>query len=220
MNYSGKKVLVTAGPTWVKIDRVRVLTSIFSGETGLRFARHFKELGADVTLLMGPGRARFVQEDFESMDVNYFTYYEDLDELLQKQLRDNSYDVIIHSSAVSDYNTVDKYDGKLASGNDAFRIDLTTTAKLVDYIREAAPDSFLVKFKLQVGTTKEELFDIALNSVKVSNAELIVANDLEHMDGENHVAYIIDQEGNSLEARTKEEMCKSLSDEISKRVKS
>ena len=50
-NFAGLRVLVTAGPTWTPVDRVRVLTSVFSGETGLRLARHFQGLGADVTLI-------------------------------------------------------------------------------------------------------------------------------------------------------------------------
>lgn len=212
--FKGKKVLVTAGPTWVKIDRVRVITSIFSGETGLRFARHFSSLGCDVNLLMGPGRAKFQQSDFESMNVDYFTYFEDLENLLDQKLDENNYDIIIHSSAVSDYNTIDQHDGKLPSGDDQFNIKLKTTAKLVDGIRQKAADAFLVKFKLQVGLKKEELLTIAHNSCNYSKAQLIVANDLDYMDGENHVAFIMEPNGDYKEAKTKESMCTVLSEEI------
>ncbi len=62
------------------------VTSIFSGETGLRFARHFKDAGADVTLLMGPGRAKFEKEDWTEMNVRQFFYYDDLAELLEEEL--------------------------------------------------------------------------------------------------------------------------------------
>lgn len=212
--FKGKKVLVTAGPTWVKIDRVRVITSIFSGETGLRFARYFSELGCNVNLLMGPGRAKFIKEDFENMEIDHFTYFEDLQSLLDQKLDESQYDIIIHSSAVSDYNTIDQHDGKLPSGDDKFNIKLTTTPKLVDGIRVKAPDAFLVKFKLQVGLTKDELLGIAHRSLTHSKAQLIVANDLDYMDGENHVAFVMEENGDYKEAKTKETMCKLLADEI------
>jgi phosphopantothenoylcysteine synthetase/decarboxylase len=201
------------------VGRVRVMTSIFSGETGLRFARHFKDLGAQVTLLMGPGRARFTTNDWTEMTVRQFWYYDDLAELLEEELSQNKYDIIIHSSAVSDYKVSNSRSGKTPSGLSEFSLALEPTAKLVDRMRILAPDSFLVKFKLQVGLTVEELHDIALNSLKASNAQLIVANDLDHMDGENHVAFVIDPNGNSLKADTKEKMCKLLAQEISSRLK-
>lgn len=217
--FKNKKVLVTAGPTWVAVDRVRVLTSIFSGETGLRFARHFKNLGADVTLLMGPGRAKFQSEDWTEMKVRQFWYYDDLAELLDEEVKNNDFDIIIHSSAVSDYKIANENDGKTPSGRDDLQLNLAPTAKLVDKIRKDAPKAFLVKFKLQVGLTKEELWDIAEKSLKSTGADLIVANDLDYMEGENHVAFIIDPQGRKVEARTKDEMCQKLQQEIAQRLK-
>jgi len=212
--YFGKKILVTAGPTWVPVDRVRVLTSIFSGETGLRIARHFSNLGADITLLMGPGRAKFEKDDWNSMNIKQFFYYDDLDNLLHQKLKEEKYDIIIHSSAVADYTPSNKFNGKIPSGSKDLTIELETTEKLVDYIRTEAPESFLVKFKLQVGKTQCELLDIALNSLRNSNANLIVANDLDEMAGENHVAYILDNTGKAEKVLTKEDLCRGLEREI------
>lgn len=215
--YYGKKILVTAGPTWVPVDRVRVLTTIFSGETGLRIARYFSNLGADVSLLMGPGRAKFEKNDWNSMNIEQFFYYEDLDKLLHAKLKEEKFDIVIHSSAVADYTPTSKYNGKIPSGSKGLTIELETTEKLVDYIREEAPASFLVKFKLQVGKSQNELLDIAFNSLKISNADLIVANDLDEMIGENHVAYILDSIGNVEKVLTKEELCECLAVKISER---
>ena len=58
---TGKKILVTAGPTWVAIDRVRVITSIFGGRLGVTIAREAARRGASVVLLLGPGRANTSQ---------------------------------------------------------------------------------------------------------------------------------------------------------------
>jgi len=216
--FKNKKILVTAGPTWSKVDRVRVLTSIFSGETGLRFARHFKSLGANVTLLMGPGRARFCKEDWQEMNIRQFWYYDDLADLLEEEL-ESHYDIIIHSSAVSDYKVADNKNEKTPSGRNDLSLGLLPTAKLVDRIRTLAPESFLIKFKLQVGLTKEELHSIAINSLHASNADLIVANDLDYMEGEKHIAFIISPQGDSCEATTKEEMCQNLEQQIRIRLK-
>jgi phosphopantothenoylcysteine decarboxylase/phosphopantothenate--cysteine ligase len=215
--FENKKVLVTAGPTWTAVDRVRVITSIFSGETGLRFARHFKDLGAQVTLLMGPGRAKFLTEDWTAMNIKQFFYYDDLADMLEEELEQNHFDIIIHSSAVSDYKTANAGSGKIPSGKN-LSLDFEPTAKLVDRIHTASPDSFLVKFKLQVGLTPEELFEIAFNSLKSTGADLIVANDLDTMDGENHLAYIIDPQGSSRKVATKDSMCRGLEEEIRKRL--
>ena len=212
--FKGKKILVTAGPTWAAVDRVRVMTSIFSGETGLRFARHFNDLGAQVTLLMGPGRAKYHKEDWSEMNIRQFFYYDELSELLEEELDENSYDFVIHSAAVSDYKTDQSYTGKTPSGLNDFSIQLTPTAKLVDRIREKSPSTFLIKFKLQVGLSPEELYEIALSSLKTTGADLIVANDLDTMEGDNHVAYIIDPQGKSRKVLTKEEMCLGLEEEI------
>lgn len=78
----GKKVLVIAGPTWGVIDRVRVITSVFSGETGLRITRYLSDFGCHVTLLIGPGRVRFLNNDWNQMQVRNFTYFQELKTLL------------------------------------------------------------------------------------------------------------------------------------------
>src|SRR5438270_5761860 len=94
--FFGRRVLVTAGPTWVAVDRVRVITTVFTGETGLRVARHFRELGADVDLWMGPGRAQISAHDRSELTITDFRYYDDLASLV-KTSPVSGYDVIIHS---------------------------------------------------------------------------------------------------------------------------
>ncbi len=100
---NGERVLVTAGPTWVAIDRVRMITSIFSGETGLRIARGFADQGCQVTLLMGLGRARFVEDDTTRLRIHSYFFYDELDALLRNCLQATRYDVIVHSATVADY---------------------------------------------------------------------------------------------------------------------
>src|SRR5688572_28683469 len=54
---SGRRILVTAGPTWVPIDAVRHISNASSGRTGIALSAGFAEEGAEVVLLLGPGSA-------------------------------------------------------------------------------------------------------------------------------------------------------------------
>ena len=52
-----KKILITAGPTWVRLDDVRVITNVFTGKSGVALAESLARKGHTVTLLLGPGGA-------------------------------------------------------------------------------------------------------------------------------------------------------------------
>jgi len=177
------KVLVTAGSTQVPIDQVRSIGNIFKGRTGLAIAQYFADKGAEVTLLTS-GK--------HSSELIYIHEYRTFDELAQRMeffVRYGKFDAIIHSAAVSDYrvsrildeNLQDIDAGKkISSAHPKIFLEMTPTIKLIDQIR--APWGFrgkLVKFKLQVGITDEELLAIARESLAVSGADLIVANCLE-----------------------------------------
>ena len=57
-----KKILITAGPTWIPIDKVRVITNIFKGRLGIIIAKEAIKRKAKVTLLLGPGLISFSQK--------------------------------------------------------------------------------------------------------------------------------------------------------------
>ncbi len=215
----GKNILVTAGPTWVAIDRVRVLTSVFSGETGLWIARNFADQGCQVTLLMGPGRARFKSDDRARMTVRRFFYYEELDTLLRDCLGQASYDVIVHSAAVADYRPKSLVTGKIPSGSQNLRVDLSPTPKLIDMIRSEAKSSFLVAFKLEVGKTEDELINIGWKSLQRHGADLVIANDLEQMDVDKHVAFLIDPTRQVIRVENKAQLCEELIKAVAKRLR-
>lgn len=204
------RVLVTAGPTWVSLDRVRVLTSAFSGETGLQIARKFAALGYQVTLLMGPGRANLTQDDRSRMVIKQFFYFEELEGLLTEHLSRDFFDVIVHSSAVADYSPTNPFDGKIPSGYQNLNIKLSPTPKLIDMIRSKATASFLIAFKLEVGKTEEELIETGWKSLKRHRADLAVANDFLMMDADHHVAFIVDPERRVIRVENKWQLCDEL----------
>ena len=52
-----KKILITGGPSWVKLDAIRIITNVFTGSTSVLLAREFAKEGHQVTLLVNPQRA-------------------------------------------------------------------------------------------------------------------------------------------------------------------
>jgi phosphopantothenate-cysteine ligase/phosphopantothenoylcysteine decarboxylase/phosphopantothenate--cysteine ligase len=135
--------------------------------------------------------------------------FDDLEKELEAAVRQGEPDAIIHCAAVSDYRTegiyapapgtqfrpadgrwtatgypamVDKSAGKVKSDEPELWLRLTRTAKLVDRIRRDWHfQGILVKFKLEVGVSEQELLEIAERSRRRSSADLMVANSLETM---------------------------------------
>jgi len=196
-----KRVLVTAGSTRTEIDQVRVISNIFKGTTGTRIAQFFCHQQMDVTLLTS--NPELIEYGCKLKHYKFKTF-SDLKRLMENQITQNIFDIIVHSAAVSDYECVgvmakDDQDAlveinsenKVSSQFSELFLKLKPTDKLVDLIR--TPWGFkgtLVKFKLQVGMTNEELIKVAQKSRQHSQADMIVANCLEWA---RKYAYIISE---------------------------
>ena len=211
------KILVTAGNTRVMIDRVRCITNIFTGRTGAAIARHACARGHAVTLLTshpeeptGPSEL-LGQVDAMSWTVKPYRTFDDLQQLMETELSQGSYDALIHCAAVSDYRPtsvyspasdtrfdvnsgrwqtsasmpavlVDRTADKVKSDEPELWLRLTRTPKLVDRVRsDWLFRGILVKFKLEIGITDAELLAVAERSRRQSGADLMVANTLEGM---------------------------------------
>ena len=140
MSLRGKKILITAGPTWVALDAVRVISNIASGKTGLYLAEEARRQGAEVTLILGPVCQCGVDK---SVNIIHFKFFDDLKSSLMKQLRGKKYDIIIHSAAVSDFKAQYKLRGKFNSDR-AHNLKLVPLEKLVVLIRRLVPKAKLV----------------------------------------------------------------------------
>ena len=206
---AGLRLLVTAGPTWTPLDAVRHLSNFSSGATGLHLARTAAAAGAAVTLLHGPGRARPTLADRAQVRVAEFVTFEDLLQLVRDEIGDG-YDAMLHTAAVADYQPVSVRSEKAPSGQKEWLIRLAPTLKIVDEVKPLDPKVFLVKFKLEVGKTVEELLQIGRQSRARSNADLLVANDLRMMTPDRHPAWILDADGVVAEVKTREELGSEL----------
>ncbi|MCX5709280.1 MAG: phosphopantothenoylcysteine decarboxylase [Candidatus Omnitrophica bacterium] len=156
----GKKVLITAGPTWVRLDSVRIISNIATGETGILIARALRRSGAKVKLLLGP---------FELSS---------LDKTLTRELKSKVYDIVIHSAAVSDYKSGKAFRGKIRSGIKNLKLTLVPTKKIINTVKKLSPDTRLVGFKFEPNASKAKLINEARMLMRRSSCDLVVANTL------------------------------------------
>jgi phosphopantothenoylcysteine synthetase/decarboxylase len=219
-------ILITAGPTREMIDEVRDWGNIFTGKTGLDLALACLDVG-DVTLITSnPEHAKAYDGYYGKagmLGVELFRSYGELRELLTERMTGSgqaAVDVVAMSAAVSDYAPAGAYrildkktasDGretwvvenvsapKVKSGHAEIAFRGTLTPKLIDMYRGAWNfRGILIKFKLEVGISEEELVRIASASRTASGADLMVANTLamaRPADGTEGAGYLIDDAG-------------------------
>jgi phosphopantothenoylcysteine decarboxylase/phosphopantothenate--cysteine ligase len=196
----------------VPVDRVRVITNIFSGNLDIAISKEATKRGAKVTLLIGPGRVNLLDTN-QRLKIVRFRYFEGLLNLTKQLLRTRKYDIVVQSAAIADYTPASVDHGKIKSGQKNLIIRLKPTIKIIDLIKKIDPDIYLVKFKLEVGVNKKDLVDIAYKSMRESRADLIVANKYSEV-GKQHRAYIIDGKKNIIECEGKIDIAKKLLNKI------
>ena len=201
-NLQDKKILITAGPTWVAIDRVRVISNIASGETGILLAERLNAIGAKVTLILGP--AGPCHSD-KKIKVIRFRFFDELRQRIRKELKSQSYDFIIHSAAVSDFKPQTTVKGKLGSDR-IHNLKLTALPKIVNDIKRLAPLARLVLFKLEVGVSDQKLINRARQALGCGLRDLAVANTIEP----HYKAYLIDKNRIYSKAGSREELAGQL----------
>jgi phosphopantothenate---cysteine ligase (CTP) len=213
----GKKILLTAGPVWIPIDKVRVITNVFGGSLGAKIASLISQKGAQVKALFGPVRAELPPAS-EFLEIVRFHYFDELLEMMEKEISQGDYDIVIHSAAVSDYRPIEIGKGKISSGKKNLSINFEPTVKIVDLIKEWDSSVKLVKFKLEVGLTKEALIEKAYQSMLHSQADLIVANNFDDVFQKEHRAFVIQKNKEIIECLGKEEIAEKLLKVISNEI--
>ncbi len=204
-----KRILVTAGNTWSTVDAVRVITNIFSGETGLRIAREIAERGFKVTLILADCRVCIKKYKHKNLKIIRAITYQKFYKCVKKEAKKRKYKAIIHAAAVSDFQLKKENKGKISSSKN-ITLKLIPTKKIVDRIKKWSPKSFLIKFKLEANKTKKELFKIALESKKKSKANLVVANTLPFLNGHNF--FLIKNKRQYLPIKNKKRLAQVIAD--------
>lgn len=173
MNLKNKRVLITAGPTWVPIDKVRVISNIATGQTGIFLANRLSKEGAGVVLVLGPVSPLYINP---AVKVINFKFFDELRKIIIKELKHKKYDIVIHSAAVSDYKPARIYAHKVKSGIKTWQLNLIPTEKLIALIKRLNRSLFLVGFKFEWDMDKDELTKKAKALMQRANLDLAVAN--------------------------------------------
>jgi phosphopantothenoylcysteine decarboxylase/phosphopantothenate--cysteine ligase len=165
---SGKKVLVTAGPTFEAIDPVRFIGNHSSGKMGYALAEEFYKQGADVTLISGPTSLN-VSGGINKIDI---TSAKELLDACFKYF--NDVDICVMSAAVADYTPKEVAKEKIKKKSEEFNIELIKTTDILKKLGEHKKTQVLVGFALE---TENEI-ENAIEKLKRKNLDLIVLNSL------------------------------------------
>lgn len=204
--------MITAGPTWVAIDKARVISNIASGETGFILADRLKKSGFLPTLLLGPG---YFYSDLKGVKVIRFNYFSQLEALLKKELKKNTYAGVIQAAAVSDYRPDKTISGKINSSKLRWQINLLPTKKLLDSFKSLDEGLVRVGFKYEPEANDLSLVKAGTNLLKKSDLDLVVANS--NKNGK-YRAYIIENDICSRPLLSKADMAKRLVKLIEERL--
>lgn len=165
-DYAGKKVLVTAGPTYEDIDPVRFIGNRSSGKMGYRIAEAAYLRGADVTLISGPTLENAYQEIKTVMIRNAA----EMKKTVNSELKKN--DILIMAAAVADFKPKQLAKNKIKKEGNFNQIQISKTDDILGTINKNG--KVIVGFALE--TDKE--IQNASKKLKDKNLDLIVLNSL------------------------------------------
>lgn len=196
MGLQGKRILITAGPTRAPLDAVRYITNKGTGRTGAAMAEEAIGRGAHITFVYGrPSQMPVVRG--HTRDHLTLIGVDTVDDLVSvfRQEIPKRYDAVIHNMSVLDFQPDTVRQEKTSSGVEEWIVRLVPTPKVVALVKNLAPETFLVAFKLEVGKTREELRTIAYDFLKKNRCDLVIANDLRQIEGGEHTGYFVTPEG-------------------------
>jgi phosphopantothenoylcysteine decarboxylase/phosphopantothenate--cysteine ligase len=165
----GRRILVTGGPTPVPIDGVRRIVNRFRGRLGIAVAAELHLRGADVMLIHGDGA--FPAPSF--LPHRVARTYDDYRRAVAEELS-RGYEAGVFSAAVADYRPVEAAPGKIPSGQETLSLSLVPTVKVIDEVRRAHPDLYMVTFKYLEGLSHDALIEAA--RARLDRFPCVVAN--------------------------------------------
>jgi phosphopantothenoylcysteine decarboxylase/phosphopantothenate--cysteine ligase len=145
---AGKKVLVTAGPTYEPIDTVRGITNLSSGKMGYAVAQAAAEAGAKVTLVSG-ATSLATPAGVERQDV---LTARDMHRAVMAQAR--SADVFISVAAVADFHPVDPKPHKIKRGDGSLSLELAPNPDILGEVAAMKNAPFCVGFAAETENMK------------------------------------------------------------------
>jgi len=185
---SGRRVLITAGPTRERLDPVRFLSNRSSGRMGFAVAQAAREAGATVALVAGPVNlatpAGVTRVDVESAA-----------DMLAEVLRQLSgTDIFISTAAVADYRPARAAQQKIKKTEDTLELALERTTDVLATVAARADRPFVVGFAAET----EAIEHNARAKLMRKNLDMIAANEVGHdkaFDSEDNQLIVLSRSG-------------------------
>ena len=167
--FAGKKILITAGPTYENIDPVRFIGNHSSGKMGFDLAKEAAKRGAEVTLISGPSSQK---TDDKNIKVYRVTSAQEMFDEVFKHYENT--DIAIMSAAVADYTPKVKATEKIKKNEQELTIELIKNKDILRTMGEKKTHQFLVGFALETQNEEEN----AKGKLVKKNLDMIVLNSL------------------------------------------
>ncbi len=171
-NFSGKKILITAGPTYEAIDPVRFIGNHSSGLMGVEIARAFADQGAEVTLVLGPSN---ISPNRKNINVMPVTSAKEMYDAVMTFFPKT--DIAVLSAAVADFRPEIVADQKIKKNpdTDTITLKLVKTEDILKTVGSQKKDNqIVVGFALET----ENGISNAKKKLHTKNIDFIVLNEM------------------------------------------
>ncbi len=208
----GKRVLVSAGPTYEPIDPVRFIGNYSTGKMGVAIAEELAKRGALVELVLGPSNIGFYHKNIQLHKVKTAEeMYDKCMELFEKVA------VAVMCAAVADYTPVTKAAEKIKKTGENLVLELVKTKDILKNLGEKKKNGqLLVGFALETSNERE----YAIGKLQKKNADMIVMNSLNDPGAgfghDTNKITIFDKNGKEweYEQKTKQQVARDIVDRI------
>lgn len=204
---SGKKALVSAGPTYEAIDPVRFIGNHSSGKMGYAIAAQLKELGADVTLISGPCALKNPE------GVLKISVTSAAEMLVACEEHFQAADIVVMSAAVADYTPINVATQKIKKKENEFAIELKKTVDILATLgAKKSEQQLLIGFALETNNELENAKDKLIRK----NLDFVVLNSMQDKGAgfatDTNKVTIIERSGNIHEfsLKSKEEVAEDI----------
>ena len=181
----GKRVLIIGGPSTEHLDDVRVVTNRSSGKTSIELAKNAFFRGANVELWYGSGK----EPTPVFIKTLHFVTNADIISLLEN-CDIKAFDIIIICAALSDF-LPDKVNGKISSSKEKIAVHFSQAPKIISRLRDLAPKSKIVGFKLEY--EEEKIKKSSVELLKKNNLDFVVGNTVKSIEYDKNEIWVFNK---------------------------
>lgn len=216
--FEGKRVLITAGPTYEKIDPVRFIGNHSSGKMGLALAHAMANEGAKVQLIAGPGNYAIAAKAIELIRVSSA---DDMHAVVADRFAET--DISIFAAAVADYRPATPAEEKIKKSDESMTI---TLVKNKDIAAEMGKRKTAHQINVGFALETENEAQYAKEKMEKKNFDLIVLNSLNDngagfsVDTNKITIFSADQKPKHFELKSKQEVANDIVNCIHEKIHS